>query len=77
MIKAGVQYEDYRGRKLVVTEVKPGDPAGREVVGGFVMDDGMLEAYATTLAIAEDVWVKRMPPVSREQQERNRKKLGI
>jgi len=77
MIKPHTKYTDYSGRVLVVTEVRPGDPLGREVVGGLVMDDGMLQAYATTLEIAEDLWVNRMPPTSREQQELNRKKLGV
>jgi len=77
MIKVGTKYQDYRGRVLVVTEVNPRDPAGREVIGGLVMDDGMLQPYATTLEIAEDVWVKRLPPTTREEQERNRKKLGV
>jgi hypothetical protein len=77
MIQPLTIYTDYTGRKLQVIEVNPGDPLGREVVGGLVMENGMLQAYATTLAIAESIWVQRQPPTSREQQEANRKKLGV
>jgi hypothetical protein len=68
----GQTFEDYSGRNLHVTEYNPGDPAGREVVGTL---NG--RAFATTIPIFRDVFMYRQPPVSREQQERNRKRLGV
>jgi len=64
-------------RSLKIEAVQQGDPTGREIVGTLTMPSGQVVPYATTFATFRDVWIERMPEVSPEQQERNRKNLGV
>lgn len=67
---------DTSQRVLRIDEVNPGEPLGREIVG-TLLGHRSHKPYATTFATFREVWIERMPPVSREQQELNRKKLGV
>lgn len=69
---------DARGRTLRIDAVNQSDPLGREIVGTLLDDDHQKIAdYSTTAATFKEIWVNRIPPTSREQQDANRKSLGV
>ncbi len=58
----GDVFEDAESRVLKITEVKVGDPLGREIVGKVDHPDGGgWKDYSTTLQVWEHVWRDKEP----------------
>lgn len=64
----GETYTDSGGRQLRVTEVNPGDPQGREVVGLLRDDNSPADRYSCTLVIWADIWRDQAPRISFDRQ---------
>lgn len=62
--KPGEKYTDSEGRQLEITEVKPGDNLGREVIGKLkVRGDRKRVKFSTTLEMWANTWRDKTPPI--------------
>ncbi len=73
-VAIGSTFTDATGRMLVVEEIRPGDPSGREVIGTMISSIVSIDGapYSCDEGVFDHVWIQKKPPANPDDFDRPR-----